>query len=308
MEENRRLGTKEEQEVLDKLMKNYRGLSEDEFNYAILTSPNKDFELLLQRIDNQIDLVNSHPDSKKRYEIATNFFKKLYSDNLFETYYEIKSASDFINVKKVLQGGDYLKTIREFDNLKGEQDAKRLCELYAFSYERACRLYFKPLAQTITKKKIENCGQCIQKIIEYYPDMEFVLYPFINKIRNSISHAGYYYDPKKELIVFEDQDEEKIELTIENLKALCMFEVASDLGISTADQALKLPISKAAQYYYGKIEEYCKLLQIDFNEVVVNWASQGYKLVGLYVVLESLMQARKFNKLFDSNEENKQEN
>ena len=96
-----------------------------------------------------------------------------------------------------------LESTKNLSELKDKNNKiQSICELYANSYERACRLYFKPLAQAISGRKINACALCIQTIKDYYPESDFVLHPFIPQIRNSIDHVDYYKKPKENLVVF----------------------------------------------------------------------------------------------------------
>lgn len=283
-----------EKQILDKIEKNIKELSEGEFNYELICkgSSNKDFDILIEYIEKQINFVNDHQDSKKRFEIAKGFLEKLDSDSLYNSYKSKKSKEGFADAKKVSQGSKtYYENVKKYENSSDkDKEIDSLCKMFAYSYERACRLYFKPLAHVITGKKINSCSDCIEKIIEYYPDMEFVLQPFISHIRNSIDHVDYYYKPKENIITFEDRYKPPIHLTIEILRNLCMFQMVSDVCISTADYAVNLPLMKTSQYYFNKVEEYCKILQIDFDSIVTYWASKGRNLLGLYNILEKIIE------------------
>lgn len=282
-----------EEEVLNKIEKKLKELSEGEFNFEVICkgSSNKDFDILIEYIEKQINFVNKHPDSKKRFDIVKSFYEKLDSDNLYNSYKTKKSKVGFADAKKVSQGSNtYYENLHKYENSSDkDKEIDSLCKLYAYSYERACRLYFKPLAEVITKRKINACGECIDKIIEYYPDIEFVLRPFINHIRNSIDHVDYYYKPKEDIIVFEDRDKPSLELTIKKFRDICTLQTVSDVCISTADYAVNLQLIKTSQFYFNKIEEYCKILQIDFDKIVTLWASTGRNLLGLYNILEKIV-------------------
>jgi len=282
-----------EEQILNEIEKNIKELSEGEFNYELIckSSSNKDFDILIEYIEKQIKFVNDLQDSKKRFEIVKSFLEKLDSDNLYNSYKTKKLKEGFADAKKVSQGSKtYYENVKKYENSSDkDEEIGSLCKWYTNSYERACRLYFKPLAWVITGNKLNACGECIEKIIEYYPDMEFVLQPFINHIRNSIDHVDFYYNLKEAIIVFEDRDKPPLKLTIKQLRDLCMLQIVSDVCISTADYAVNLPLYKTSQYYFNKVEEYCKILQIDFDKIVALWASKGRNLLGLYNILEKIV-------------------
>jgi len=280
-------------EVLKRLEKITKDLPHEEFNYEILSGAinNDEFDILIEHFENQIKLVNKHPDSKKRFQIMEEFFNKLENDNLYDSYEIIKSKNGFYDAKKVMQGSKiHAERFKKPKNLEfSDENIDSLCKIYAHAYERACRLYFKPLAEAITKKKIQACGDCINRILEYYPEINFVLEPFVPHIRNSIDHVDYYPKSDKKLIVFEDRDKPAIEITVEQLDTICMLQVASDLSISTADHARKMPLYKTCQYYFKKTEEYCKILGIDFGKITIAWVSKGRNILGLHNALEKLI-------------------
>jgi len=181
--------------------------------------------------------------------------------------------------------------------LKISQTAKKkidaICKFYFFSYERACRFFFKPLASVIAKKKIDACGTCINKIKEYYPDMEFVLDPFIPQIRNSIGHLDYYYDPKKKLLFFEDGDKSPISLPVEQLRIRCSLAIASEVSMNAADRKLNLSQIKAVQQIFKKTEEYCRIVGIDFHNTVLTWVSTGRNILRLHNALKKMIEDKK---------------
>lgn len=282
-----------EKEVFDKLEEMTKELTEGQYNYEIVSGglSNNAFDILIEHIENQIDFVNEHQDSKKRFEIMKGFYNKLESDNLYNSYLQEKKEKGFFDAKKVSQAPkSYYETAKKFRNSPDkEHELDSLCKLYAYSYERACRLYFKSFAKTIAKKEINSCGDCIDIIIDYYPDIEFVLRPFIPHIRNSIDHVDYYYIPKDDIIVFEDRKKPPIKISLKKLRDICALQTYSDVCISTAYYAINLQLYKTAQHYWKKTEEYCKILQIDFNEIVLAWALKGKNILSLHNALEKMI-------------------
>ena len=47
--------------------------------------------------------------------------------------------------------------------------------------------------------------------------------------------------------------------------------------------------NKVFQFYFNKTEEYCKILQIDFDKIVTCWALTGRNLLGLHNILEKIV-------------------
>ena len=281
-----------EKEVFTKLEKITKESNEGEYNYKLLSGgvSNEEFDILIKYMENEIELVNSNPDSKKRFEITKSFFQKLENENLFHLFKKETTDSSFLDAKKVAGGKLHSENLRRFENQPdSEEKLDAICKFYVHSYERACRLHFKPLAKVIENKKINACGECLNKIIQYYPDMEFVLRPFIPQIRNSIDHLDYYYDPKKKLVVFEDREKPPIAISIEQLRIRSTLQVASEVSMAAADHSLNMPLHKTAQHYFKKTEEYCKILQIDFHKIVVAWVSRGSNILGLHNALEKLV-------------------
>lgn len=281
-----------ENEVFSKIEKITKASTEEEYNYQLLGGgvSTEEYDILIKYMENEIELVNSNPDSKKRFEILTSFFQKLNEDNLFHLFKSETTATSLFDAKKVAGGKFNSENLRKVENQPdSEEKLDVICKFYVHSFERACRLFFKPLAKVITNRKIEACGECINQIAEYYPDMEFVLDPFNSHVRNSIDHLDFYYDEKKKLVIFEDRKKTPIEISIEQLRIQCSLAVAGEVCMSAADHALNMPKYKTAQHYFKKTEEYCKILQIDFHKIVVKWVSTGRNVLSLHNALEKLV-------------------
>lgn len=281
-----------DKKVFEKLEKITKELPEGEYNYEILSGSisNDDFDTLIEYIENEIKLVNSNPDSKQRFEITKKFFKKLQSENLYHSFKEQISSNSLMDAKKVSFGRIITQNFYKFENqLDNDEKIDAICKFYIFSYERACRFFFKPLANAIAKKKIDACGTCINKIIEFYPDMEFVLEPFIPQIRNSIDHLDYHYDPKKKLLFFDDREKLSLSLPVEQLRIRCSIQIASEVSMNAAYRELDLPQTKVVQQYFKNIEKYCKIVGIDFHNTVITWVSTGRNLLRLHNALEKMI-------------------
>ncbi len=287
----------QDKKVFEKLEKITKESSEGEYNYQVIGGgiSNEDYDILIEYIENEIKLVKSNQDSNKRFEIMKRFFKKLQSDNLYDSFKKQTRDNDLYNAKKVSPSGKILmQNLRKYEE-QPDSDEKidTICKFYAHSYERACRFFFKPLAGVIAKKKIDACGTCIIKIIEYYPEMEFVLEPFIPQIRNSIDHLDYYYDTKKNLLFFEDRDKPALSLPVEQLRIRCSLQTATEVSMNAADRELNLPLIKEVQHIFKKTEEYCKIIGIDFHNTVITWVSTGRNILRLHNALEKMIENEK---------------
>ena len=97
---------------------------------------------------------------------------------------------------------------------------------------------------------------------------------------------------QKNVIVFEDREKTPLEVTVEELRNLCQYEIISEVCIVAAEYSLKLPQWKVSEYYWNKTEEYCKILQVDFQKLVPIWLSSGKNILNLYSILEKLIKNR----------------
>ncbi len=286
-------------DVIDKLRNNYKTLNEGEFNYElILGELSNSSSLLIKKMEEEIQLVNNHPDSKKRFEIITNFLNRLESEKSFDMTAENIPEHDFLETKKSIQNLDVpFKNFKEFGESEDVELSKdALCKMYVHNYEEACRSYFKLYARTITGKNIESCGNCISSILEYEPKMQFILQYFMPQIRNSIDHNDQYYDHDKKLMIFPDRDKIPIEIALNHLRIGCDMQIVNKVCFSAVEDSKRLEQAKLAQHYYEKTEEYCKLLQVDFKQVLKMCASTGMNLLQVHNVLERKI--KKMNKSF----------
>lgn len=286
-----------DKKVFEKLEKITRESSEGEYNYEIIGGgvSNEDYDTLIEYIENEITFVKSNHDSNKRFEIAQRFFKKLQSENLYNSFKEQITVNSLFDAKKVgISGRLIVENLRKYeDQTDSDEKIDAICKFYVHAYERACRLFFKPLASVIANKKIDACGTCIKKIIEYYPEMEFVLEPFIPQIRNSIDHLDYYYDPKKKLLFFDDRDKPPLSLPVEQLRIRTSIQAASEVAMTAAHRELDLPTIKFVQHIFKKTEEYCKIMGIDFHKTVIDWVSTGRNILSLHNALEKMIEDKK---------------
>lgn len=272
-----------DRKIMDKFIDCYKNLNEGEFNYEVLCGSieNKDMDVLIKRIENQIKFVQQYSDSKKRFDIMQKFFKKMEADKLIDFGVNNKQDNDFIDSKKVIQSSEIpFKNFKKYRNTKELDLAiETTCKMYANGYERCCRLFFKRFAERITQKTINSCGTCINEIIKYDPNTAFVLEPFNSQIRNSIDHGDYFYDKEHEVLVFDDREKRPIWISIEQLQIHCNFQIYSEVCIASAEFSLKMPLWKTVQYYFNKLEEYCKILQLDYKKTVLTWVNTGNNLL-----------------------------
>lgn len=288
---------KHNRKLFEKLDKITQESSEGEYNYEIIGGgmSNEDYDVLIKFIEDEIKLVKSNFDSKKRFEITQRFFKKLQSDNLYDSFKKQTRETSLYDAKKISSPGKiYLKNLQKYES-QPDSDEKidAICKAYVYCYERTCRYFFKPLASVISNKKINACATCINKIIEYYPEMEFVFEPFIPQIRNSIDHVDCYYNPKQKLLFFEDRDKPILSLPIEQLRIRCSLLIATEVSMTAAHRELDLPLTKFVQNIFKKTEEYCKTLGMDFHPTVIAWVSTGRNILRLHNALEKMISDKK---------------
>ena len=290
----------QDKKVFEKLKKIIKESSEVEYRNQVIGGgvSNEDYDILIEYIENEIKFVKSNHDSNKRFEITQRFFKKLQSDNLYDSFKKQIAVNSFFDAKKVGSSNRVvLENLRKYEE-PPDSDKKidAICKYYAYAYERACRLFFKPLASTIAKKKIDACGTCIIKIIEYFPEMEFVLESFIPQIRNSIDHLDYYYDLKQKLVFFDDRDKQPLSLPVKQLRILTSIQVVSELSMTAAHRELDLPLIKFTQQIFKKTQEYCKIVGIDFHTTVIKWVSEGRNILRLHNALKKMIKDEQLKK------------
>jgi hypothetical protein len=60
-------------------------------------------QILNKKMEEEIHLVNNHPDSKQRFETFTNFLDGLESEKFFDITKENIPGHDFLETKKSVQ-------------------------------------------------------------------------------------------------------------------------------------------------------------------------------------------------------------
>ena len=281
-------------EVLDKIRNNYKTLDEGEFNYELILGLAADsFKYLNPKIEKNIEFLNGHPDSKKRFEIMTKFLDRLESEKSFSIRSEDEPERAFLEAKKALQNMEIpFENYKKFGDSNDIEKAKEaLCKMYAFNYEDVCKYFFKLYARIISGKKIESCPTCIDIIKKYEPDMEFILQYFIPQIRNSIHHNDAYYDHTDKVVIFPDREKKPIGITIDHLRVGCSMQIVNKVCMSTVEDSKRLETGKVARHYYEKTEEFCKILQIEFKQVLKLCLKTGMNLLQVHNVLERKVKA-----------------
>lgn len=286
----------ESMEFAKEFVARIKELNKEEFYEELFPKlENIDFgKNIIQYTEDRIKFLQSNEDSKKRYEISKKIFEKLneknsYIDQIFE-----KNVDDNFEETRRIEGGSK-KIMEDFDNIGtiDDEEVKMeiLCRMYAYEYERVCNMIFKPLAEKITGNKIKQCQNCIVEIKKFEPEMELILKYFLNKIRNSINHNGYYFDKEKNKIIFKDR-EEVLELPLEELEIGCRMQIVNEVCMTTAEESLKIPFLKAAQSDMKKIQRYCDILKIDYDKLLRYTHAKGYSIFEMCWKLEQKLNYR----------------
>ncbi len=238
-------------------------------------------------------LVNNHPDSKKRFDIITNFLDRLEKEKSFDFTNKI-FEDDFLSAKQDIQNMDPI--FRNFDKFAEVQNSElekntdeskdTLCKTYAFLFEKTCKSYFKLFAEIIKGKKIPECAICIDIINKYEPAMNFITHCFVPQIRNSIKHEDAYYDHNNHVVIFPNRKKNPISMALSDLRQGCRMIMVNEVCIEAASNNKSILDAKVSEYYYQKTEEYCKLLQLDFKNVLRYTMIKGANLLYIYTILE----------------------
>lgn len=253
----------------------------------------EDGDKFVKMIEEKISQVCKHPDTKKKFEIMKNLFQNIgYGNGYDDKNDPYDFEHEYAEFQKLVGGSE--KIFDDFQNWKNAKDnvekMEILCRMYVYQYERVCNMYLKSITKAISGKTISKCAICIEKIIKHYPDTKLVFQPYINKIRNSISHNGYYFDNEKNKIIFENNDN-PIEMTLEELENGCKLQVINEVCISAADESMKLPILKMAYVDMKKIKKYCQILQIDYDQLMVYNIQKGYSVFEICWKLEQKLRS-----------------
>ena len=285
---------KEIDDFIEDIRNGFKYKVEGEFNYDfIINSTTESFEKLIEKQEKDIQFVNSHPDSKKRFKITAKFLDKLENEKSFEITDEIPENS-FLAAKQAIQNMDPI--LVDFDRFRESPDTElernaevakdALCKTYAFLFEDACKSFFKLFARIIKDKKISECAVCIDIINKYEPTMSFITQDFMPQVRNSIKHEDAYYDYSNHVVTFPDRKKIPIEMTLSDLRQECRMLMVNKVCMDAALSNKRMPILKTCEYYFQKTEEYCKLLQLDFKHVLRYTLEKGWNLLYIFNILE----------------------
>jgi len=289
--------TNAEEDVTDKMGRLLDDLSKEDYEKALFPTRSNwsDFEKLVDWLRWKRSIVNQHEDSKKKCEIMINFFSKLEADHLYDPVFEDLIGEDHFEETKKIN----ISTEITMDNFRSgieSPDIKRkldsICRMYAVTYERTCKLHFKPLAARILKKEVNSCGLAIQQIKAYDSATELVLDPFIPQVRNSIDHTDWYYDKQRDLVIFEDRDKPPLGFTVSEFQNLSHFAMISDVCISAARDSFKEPLWKAIIVDSKKVVKYCDILGIDHDALLEKYLLRGYSLFEVLWRLEQKLKQK----------------
>lgn len=275
--------------MLDKLSKLLKDNSEEEYERALFPSRENwpEFERLVQYNLSVMELVKQHEDSEKRFEIMKSMITKLKNERRYDPMFDDLKPDSHKEAKKAANVGPSLENFRANRGSKDiEKQIDSLCQMYAFSYEKACRAYIRPLAQFTVKNKLESCGSAIRAMIAYEAETAFVLEPFNSQIRNSIDHHDWYYDHSKKAIIFEDRGKDPIEMDVDTLRIICEFQMLSHVCMSAAINHFKVPLWKGILVESKKVVKYCDMLKIDHDALLRKYLPIGYSLVQINMLLE----------------------
>lgn len=285
-------------DVIENIRNGIKYDDEAEFNYnLILNSTSDSLKKLLKKEEKDIQFVNSHPDSKKRFDIVTKFLVKLENEKFFDITDEIPENS-FLAAKIALQNMD--PVLDDFDKFRESSESEldenaeaakdALCKTYAFLFDDVCKSFFKLFTRIIKDKTIPECSVCIDVINKYEPDMKFLTQDFISQVRNSIQHGEAYYDYSNRVVMFPNRDKEPIGMVLSDLRQGCRMLMVNKVCMDTACNNKRMPEQKVSEYYFQKTEEYCKLLQLNFKHVLRYTMENGFNLLYIYNILEKKIQ------------------
>jgi len=290
--------TNEIDDFVEHIRNGFKYNNEEEFNYdLIINSTSDSLKKLLKKEEKNIQFVNSHPDSKKRFEIAMNLLGRLENKKSFDITDQVPENS-FLAAKQAIQNMDPVLVdfdrFRESSDIELEKNAEAakdaFCKTYAFLFEDNCKSFFKLFARIIKNKKISECAICIDIINKYEPAMNFITQDFMPQVRNSIKHEDAYYDHSNHVVMFPNRDKTPIAMVLSDLRQGCRILMVNKVCMDAACNNKRMPELKVSEYYFQKTEEYCKLLQLDFKHVLRYTMEKGLNLLYVYNILEKKIQ------------------
>ncbi len=225
-----------EKKVLDKLSEIIEKGTREDFNKAYFPTKEslEDFKIFVEKLVANMELSKKDPYSLEKFEIMKKFLEKMIDENLYDPP-DIELYDDrYTLTKKIDQGLSAFNGFAEkWDSSKETIPIDDLCKAYAYSYERFCKRFVKPLAKRIKGKSIRYCSTAMAAIEAYEPDTKKVFENLIPQIRNGIDHTDYFFDYQKNVIRFEDEDKKPVELTYTDLKNL-IHKIVEDKRLMAA--------------------------------------------------------------------------
>ena len=251
------------------------------------------FEELTKILQNKITLASKFHNTRKKFEIMKKFFQKLMDEKLYDPRFDKLHDNAFLTTKKIGRGRElFRKLAKDWESNESPELVDDLCTAYADQYERTCKRYLKPLAEKIIKKKQNKCSICIQIISKYDENTKSVLETFVPQIRNSVDHKDYFFDEKKKVIVFEDENKPPLEISIRKLKGLIHFSMENEMCISSAEDSIKIPLWKAIIADSRKALKLCKILDVNYDNLLSYYIKRGYSIFEITWSLEQLVKHR----------------
>ena len=271
--------------------------SKEQFQQAMFPTLEtmKIFKDLVEYNQHKIETITSYSQGQQKFNAAKNFILKLKEECNFDLVFDNLYDDQYTITQKIGSHKFPNNIVEKIDS--GEHiEYQKLCDEYGKQYERMCKRYFKPLILIISSQK-KSCGKCIEELKKFDPKLEQILKPFISHIRNSINHSDFYKDIHKNIIIFEDENKPIIEKTEEDMKLLLKQMVESELAMSAAESYVKTPFHKVIIEDSEKVLEYCKILGMDYTELLKEFVSQGYSIFQLKFALERIINEKKFHNL-----------
>lgn len=262
-------------------------LSKEDFKDSFVPSDKSIFESeqILEHGRSDRAKVLEHSFYRENYQIISNFVSKLITDNL----YDPEKDSNFdelydiaLKTQTRLSHDDFCTKLESNDNI----DLDWLCSSYLKIFEQACMSSFKPFASKIQKKEIISCTTSFSIISKYDKNMKNVLLSFNSHIRNSIGHTNWYYDKKKNLLIFDDRKKPSVtkspaELSKDCKEMLIKEDCFFSVHFTTAEKYLEENI-RDSKYAL----EFLDFLDADPELLLKTLLYKGYSLKSINIALE----------------------
>lgn len=254
----------------------------------------KDFEELVSHIQEKLSMFNATESGKRDILLVKQFFEKLRNMQIFDIVKDRLHEDRFYLTKKIDQGSSVFDDLVEnWDSSERIIPVEKLCQAYAYSFERFCKVYLKPLASKISKQNINECGKALEIIIKYDSNLKSMSNYVVPQIRNSIDHVDYFHDKKSDKIIFSDREKNPIELDYEELKLNIHRVMNIESIFSCAEDEMKMSLYKTIIEDTKKTFEYCKILSIDFDQLLDHFLKKGKSIFEIKFSLEQLIKMSK---------------